>query len=152
MNRRGMTVLIGGVLVVALSILMGMAPVPYVSLRPGPTFDTLGVDGDNNEIIVIDGTQTSDSAGQLRFLTVGVADGLTLLEAIQGWLSGDDAVIPRELVYPPDQTDEEVQQRNAEDFANSLSSAQTAALRHLGYPLIVAIKEVVPDSPNVSVL
>jgi PDZ domain-containing protein len=147
-----MTVLVGGALVVILSILMGMAPVPYVSLEPGPTFDTLGVDDSNKEIIVIDGIETSDSAGQLRFLTVGVVSRLTLLDAIRGWLDGDDAVVPRELVYPPDQTDEQIEQRNAEDFANSLSSAQTAALRYLGYPPVVGIKEVSPDSPNAALL
>src|SRR6185369_4696863 len=101
MNRRGMTVLVGGVLVVVLSVLMGLAPVPYVALKPGPTFNTLGLDDSNKEIIVIDGAPTSESAGQLRFLTVGVVSPLTLLEALQGWLSGDDAVVPRELVFPP---------------------------------------------------
>jgi PDZ domain-containing protein len=152
MNRRGMTVLVGGVFVVALSVLMGMAPVPYVSLQPGPTFDTLGVDDSNKEIIVINGAQTTKSAGQLRFLTVGVVPRLTLLEAIQGWLRGDEAVVPRELVYPPDQTDQQVEQRNAQDFANSLSSAETAALRHLGYPPLVAVKDIAPDSPNAALL
>lgn len=152
MNRRGLTVLVGGALVLGLAVLMGMAPVPYVSLEPGPTYDTLGVDDQNKDIIVIDGAQVTDSAGQLRFLTVGVVPRLTLFEAVRGWLSGDEAVVPRELVYPPGQTDEEVEEHNAQDFANSLSSAQTAALTHLGYPPVVAVREVSPDSPNAALL
>jgi PDZ domain-containing protein len=152
MKQRGFTVLVGAIVVLLLSALVAQAPVPYVSLEPGPTFDTLGVDDQDKQIIVIDGTPTSDSAGQLRFLTVGVVPRLTLLEAVEGWLNGDDAVVPRELIYPPDQSQEQVEQQNAEDFANSLSSAQVAALRHLGYPPVIAIKEVSSDSPNAPLL
>jgi PDZ domain-containing protein len=152
MRQRGQTVLVGAVLVILLSTLMGLAPVPYVSLEPGPTFDTLGVDDQDHEIIVIDGAQTTDSDGQLRFLTVGVVSGLTLFEAVRGWLSGDDAVVPREVVFPPERTPEEVEQENAEAFANSLTTAQEAALRHLGYPPAVAVEKVADDSPNKDVL
>jgi PDZ domain-containing protein len=153
MRQRGQTVVLGAVLVIVLSLLVGQAPVPYVALEPGPTFDTLGVDQQTQDpIIVIDGIATTESAGQLRFLTVGVVPELNLLEAVTGWLSGDDAVVPRELVYPPGQTTEEVEERNAEDFANSLSAAQVAALKHLGYPPILRIKSVDPASPNAPVL
>ncbi len=152
MGQRGMTVLVGAVLVVLSSLLVARAPVPYVSLEPGPTFDTLGVDDNDEDIIVIDGVQTTDSAGQLRFLTVGVVPELTLLEAVFGWLKGDDAVVPRELVDPPDESPEETEQRNAEDFANSMSSAQVAALNHLGYPPVLVVKEVDPQSPNAELL
>jgi PDZ domain-containing protein len=152
MRQRGQTVLVGAVLVLLCSTLVAQAPVPYVSLQPGHTYDTLGVDDSQQEIIVIDGTETSDSAGQLRFLTVGVVTELTLLEAVYGWLRDEDAVVPREVVFPPNETPEETDQRNAQDFANSLSSAQVVALRHLGYPPVVAIKEVLPGSPNADVL
>jgi PDZ domain-containing protein len=147
MKRRGMTVLLGAVLVALLTVLVGQAPVPYVQLEPGPTFDTLGQDPDHHDIIVIDGTATSTSAGQLRFLTVGVLPRLTLLEAIKGWLSGDDAVVPRELIIPPDQTEQQIDQRNAADFAESQSSAETAALAKLGYPQQIVVKDVSPGSP-----
>jgi PDZ domain-containing protein len=152
MRRRGQTVLLGAVLVILCSALVAQAPVPYVSLQPGHTYNTLGVDDNDHEIIVIDGVEISDSDGQLRVLTVGVVPELTLIEAVVGWLRDDQAVIPREIVYPPDETREETEERNAEDFANSLSSAQVAALNHLGYPLVVAIKEVAPESPNAALL
>lgn len=152
MNRRGMTVLIGAVLVVLMTVLIGQAPVPFVQLEPGPTFDTLGKDGRNTDIIVIDGAPTTTSAGQLRFLTVGVIPELTLLDAIRGWINGDDAVVPRELVYPPDKTQEEIDKRNAEDFANSQSAAETAALTELGYPEQIVVQAVTPGSPADGVL
>jgi Lon-like protease len=151
MRQRGWTVLVGAALVVLLSALVGLAPVPYVLLEPGPTFDTLGVDDQQHEIIVIDGTPTSDSAGELRFLTVGLVPRVTLLEAVRGWLSGDEAVQPREIYYPPDQTTEEVQEENHQAFTQSLSTAQSAALDHLGL-LKVTIKEVADDSPNAGLL
>jgi PDZ domain-containing protein len=152
MKQRGMTVLIGAVLVVVLTLLVGQAPVPYVQLEPGPTFDTLGKDDNNTDVIEIKGAQTSTSAGQLRFLTVGVVPQLTLLEAIRGWLNGDEAVVPRELVYPPDQTQEQIEKQNAEDFQNSQSAAETAALTKLGYAQQIVVKEVSPGSPAAGTL
>lgn len=148
MRQRGRTVLVGAVLVILCSLLVARAPVPYVALQPGQTYDTLGVDGNNQEIIIIEGAETSESAGQLRFLTVGVVPDLTLLEAVVGWLMDDRAVVPREVIYPPGQSREETERRNAEDFANSLSAAQVAALTYLGYAPVVAVKEVLPSSPN----
>ena len=147
MKQRGMTVFIGALLVVVLTVLVGQAPVPYVQLEPGPTFDTLGKDDRNVDVIEIDGATTSTSAGQLRFLTVGVVPQLTLLEAIRGWLNDDDAVVPRELVYPPDQTKDQIDKQNAEDFQNSQSAAETAALTKLGYAQQIVVKEVTPNSP-----
>jgi len=126
--------------------------VPYVQLEPGPTFDTLGKDDRNTDIIVIDGAPTTTSAGQLRFLTVGVVPELTLLDAIRGWISGDDAVVPRELVYPPDKTKEQIDQQNAEQFTNSQSAAETAALTELGYPLQIVVNTVSAGSPADGVL
>ncbi|MBX6749085.1 MAG: PDZ domain-containing protein [Micromonosporaceae bacterium] len=148
MRQRGLTVLVGAVVVIVCSLLVAQTPVPYVALQPGQTYDTLGVDSSNREIIVIDGAATSESAGQLRFLTVGVVPELTLLEAVIGWVMDDEAVVPRELIYPPEESREETERRNAEDFANSLSAAQVAALSYLGYSTVVAVKEVLASSPN----
>jgi Lon-like protease len=146
-----MTVFVGALFVVLLTLLVGQAPVPYVQLEPGPTFNTLGKDHDK-DVIEIKGAPTTESAGQLRFLTVGVVSQLTLLEAIEGWFNGDDAVVPRELIYPPDQTEEQINKQNADDFANSQSSAEAAALTKLGYPMRISVKEVTDNSPASGVL
>jgi PDZ domain-containing protein len=147
MKRRGVTVLVGAILVAALTALVGQAKVPYVQLEPGPTYDTLGEDDDGKDVIVLTGASASDSAGQLRFVTVGVQRNLTLLQAIVGWWRDDDAVVPEEVVYPPDQKPEDVDRRNAEEFADSRSAAQAAALAELGYGVKIAVKEVAPDTP-----
>jgi PDZ domain-containing protein len=147
-----MTVLIGAVLVVALTVLVGRATVPYVQLEPGPTYDTLGQDENGRDIIVVSGAEVSKSNGQLRFVTVGVQPRLTLLQALIGWWRDDEAVVPRELIYPPDQSEKEVEQRNAEDFANSGSAAEAAALAELGYAMRISVKTVAPNSPASGVL
>jgi PDZ domain-containing protein len=120
-------------------------------LGPGPTVDTLG-QHDGKEVIQVSGQATSTSAGQLRLVTVGVQPDVKLLSAIAGWFSDDEAVVPRELIYPPDQTEQEVDERNKEDFVASQSSAETAALRELGYPVRVTVKTVTTDGPSVGVL
>ena len=65
-----------------------------------------------------------------------------LLPAIAGWFSDKEAVVPRELIYPPDQTEQQVEQQNAEDFQASQTSAETAALTELGYPIQVTVSKV----------
>ncbi|SCE92080.1 PDZ domain-containing protein [Micromonospora matsumotoense] len=151
MRRRGVTVLLGALLTTLLSIGVLGAPIPYVVLGPGPTVNTLGT-SDGREVIQISGRETSTSAGQLRMTTVGVQPTVKLRAAIVGWLSKDEAVVPRELVYPPGESQEEVEKRNAEDFQNSQSSAETAALVKLGYPVEVVAKEVAADGPAAGAL
>lgn len=147
MRRRGLTVMIGAIVVAALTALVGQAPVPYVQLEPGPTYDTLGKDDKGRDVIVLSGVPATESEGELRFLTIAVQPRLTLLQALIGWWRDDDAVVPREMVYPPEQSEEEVEQRNAEEFKNSQSAAETAALRKLGYAPQVTVKEVAQGMP-----
>src|SRR5439155_30467 len=71
MRRRGVTVLIGAVLLIALSQGLTQFTVPYAEMGPGPTVDTLGVT-DGRPIISITGATTSKSQGQLRLVTISV--------------------------------------------------------------------------------
>ncbi|HCT75165.1 MAG TPA: hypothetical protein DGT23_00930 [Micromonosporaceae bacterium] len=180
MRRRGLTVLLGAVLTVLLGIQIGRADVPYVALSPGPTVDTLGAvdrDGEpcNNptaapvvpsssaspsptpepacqEVIQVTGAPTSTAKGQLRMVTVSVQSAMTLIEAIKGWISGEEAVVPRKLIYPEDKTEQEVEQENKQEFEDSQTSAETAALRELGYPVQVTVTQLTPDGAAVDKL
>ncbi len=149
MRRRGATLLVGA-FVVAILIVASFAgvKVPYVALTPGPTWDTLGTDH-NKDVIPVSGGDASKSKGQLRMVTVGVEDQLTLWDALRGWLSGDDAVVPREVIYPPNQTQQQVDQENAQEFKVSQNAAIVSALRQLGYPVHVMVKEVTAGLPAV---
>lgn len=139
--------LVGALVVAFLSLGVMVAPVPYVVLGPGPTWDTLGEVEDGEPVIGIDGEDVSESTGELRLTTVSVDSEVDLLDAIYAWLDGEAAVVPEELVFPPDQTREEVEERNSEQFTRSQSTAETAALRHLGFPVQVVVVTVVDGAP-----
>jgi PDZ domain-containing protein len=147
MKRRGVTVLLGAVITALLSIGVFAVPIPYVILGAGPTVNTLGQE-DGKEVIQVSGRSTSTSAGQLRLTTVGVQPNAKLLPAIYGWFRHDEAVVPRELVYPPGKTEKQVEQDNAEEFQVSQTSAETAALREMGYPVQVVVKSVDAAGPS----
>jgi PDZ domain-containing protein len=51
------------------------------------------------------------------------------------------------VIYPPNQTQQQVDQENQQDFKNSQTSAETAALRELGYPVQVAVQQVSAGLP-----
>lgn len=147
MRRRGATLLVGVVVLVALVLgsFVGIK-VPYVEEGPGPTWNTLG-SASGKQLISISGGATSNSAGQLRMVTVGVEDQISLWQAIRGWLDPSDAVVPREVIYPPDQTQQQVDQENQQEFTDSQNSAETAALRELGFPVQVSVQSVVSGQP-----
>jgi PDZ domain-containing protein len=131
-SRRTLTLLLASVLSVVLSAGAVQARVPYVALGPGPTYDTLGeVSGE--PLLKIEGRPTFPTEGRLDLTTVGVQPRLTLFDALRGWLDRDRAVVPREVVFPPGQTDEEVDRETAEQMAASQNSAVSAAARQLGF-------------------
>jgi PDZ domain-containing protein len=150
-QRRGLTVLVGAIVVALLAVGVVQAPVPYVVLDAGPTVDTLGEDG-GEPVIDITGTDTYPSEGQLRLVTVGVQPEPDLITAIRAWLDTEEAVVPRELIYPPGQTEEQVEQEGADAFEQSQTTAETAALRELGYPVLVTVVSVVDGGPADGVL
>jgi PDZ domain-containing protein len=62
-------------------------------------------------------------------------------------------VVPKESVYPPDRTEEQIQQANRQAFLTSEESAEAAALGELGYPEKVVVRGVSgDDSPSDGVL
>ncbi len=106
-----MTLLVALAPVIAFGVLLGLVTVPYVSLGPGPTFDTLG-EVDGKEVVDIQGTQVHPASGHLNMTTVAQRDNLTLGEALALWMSGREQLVPRDLVYPPDKSRDEVDKNN----------------------------------------
>ncbi|GAB3003080.1 PDZ domain-containing protein [Mycobacterium bourgelatii] len=128
-------------------MLLAVATVPFVSLGPGPTFDTLG-EVDGKQVVQIEGTQTYPTSGHLNMTTVSQRDELTLGEALTLWLSGQEQLVPRDLVYPPGKSRDEVDKANNEDFKNSEDAAEYAALGYLNYPKAVTIATVNDPGPS----
>ncbi|WP_030442553.1 YlbL family protein [Actinoplanes subtropicus] len=141
MRRRGVTVILGALLTALLAVGVMAAPLPYVVLKPGPTVNTLG-SSDGTEVIQVTNAKTTQSAGQLRLTTVNVQSQVELVWAISSWFSKKDAVVPRALIYPPGQTEKQVEQQNAQEWHQSQDSAVTVALTKLGYPVQTFVKTV----------
>ncbi|WP_168801474.1 YlbL family protein [Glycomyces buryatensis] len=144
MRRRGITVLLGAALVALLTWQALAMDVAYVVFGPGPTEDVLGleeVDGEEREIISADVEYPSE--GELRLTTVRVTQSVSLAKALGYWMSNEYAIIPRDLVYPPDRSQEEINEENQADWVESQSNAEQAALGYLGEP---AVLTVVADS------
>ena len=141
MRRRGVTVILGALLTALLAVGVMAAPLPYVVLKPGPTVNTLG-SSNGTEVIQVTNAKTSTSSGQLRLTTVNVQSQVELVWAISSWFSHKDAVVPRALIYPPDQSEKQVEQQNAQEWTESQASAVTVALTKLGYPVQTYVKTV----------
>jgi len=133
--------------IVAFGVLLSAVTVPFVSLGPGPTFNTLG-EVDGRQVVAIVGTSTHPTTGHLNMTTVSQRDDLTLGEALTLWLSGQEQLVPRDLVYPPGQSREAVDKANSADFKQSEDSAAYAALGFLKYPPAVTVAKVTETGPS----
>jgi PDZ domain-containing protein len=142
-SRRTWTLLVSLGLATALGLLGALAPVPYVALGPGPTFDTLGVVA-GKPVVDIKGTRTYPTIGHLNMTTVSVVDSVTLYGALALWISGNSELVPRDEVFPPELSEQQVEKQNQQLFRDSEANAETAALRYLDYPTKVVVGEVVP--------
>lgn len=135
MTRRVRTLLIAGVLFLVLFVVAIIMPVPYVVLSPGPTLNTLGVDSQNRSIIMIKGRQPKPTTGHLNLTTVDVStDRVTAFQALIGWLQHDRVVVPRSSIYPPGQSEEQVNKEDTQQFTSSQDNATAAAFCELNYP------------------
>jgi PDZ domain-containing protein len=67
-------------------------------------------------------------------------------------MSGREQLVPRDLVYPPDKSKDEIDQANNSDFKRSEDSAEYAALSYLKYPSAVTVATVNDPGPSVGKL
>ena len=116
-----------GVLVVA-GIAAALITTPYATLAPGSARAT-------GPLVTVDGAPTFEPDGSLLFLTVGVDDRVTLLEAAAGWIDEDTDVLPKEAVFGEGVTPEENRELNARAMVGSKQTAVVVALTRLGIPL-----------------
>jgi PDZ domain-containing protein len=133
--------------IVAFGVLLALVTVPYVSLGPGPTFDTLG-EIDGKEVVDIKGADVHPTTGHLNMTTVSQRDNLTLGQALTLWVSGREQLVPRDLVYPPDKSKDEIDKSNNQEFKRSEDSAEYAALGYLKYPPAVTAETVSKDGAS----
>jgi Lon-like protease len=156
MSRRTLASVLVACLLLVLAAVTVFLPVPYVTMSPGPTVNVLG-DSGNRAIIDVQGHRTYPTKGDLRLTTVSVTNptrkiGLGL--ALRAWFDGRRAVLPRKVVYPDDQTPEDVEQQSTVEMVSSQDTAIAAALTELGYklPLQAEVLAVTKGSPAVGKL
>ncbi|MBB5936833.1 YlbL family protein [Streptomyces zagrosensis] len=133
MPRRTATLLASLLTLIALLCAGALIPVPYSEMSPGPTVNTLGKHK-GETVLQITGHKTYPTSGHLNMTTVRVTNSeykMNLVEAVYGWLTHDNAVVPHKTLYPDDKSADEVNQENAEEFSQSQESAKVAALKQL---------------------
>ncbi|KQY60759.1 hypothetical protein ASD11_10295 [Aeromicrobium sp. Root495] len=130
---------------VALTCVAFLVPVPYVTLRPGPVFDTLG-DFDGKPMFTFGkGVKTYKTDGSLDFTTVSVTradSSLSLVDVTRAYLDQDIAVVPHDFVYPDDQSESDAKTEGQAQLTSSKDASRVAALRAAGY--------TVPEKPVVA--
>ena len=137
---------------VAVLVVGALAPVPFVELAPGPTFNVIG-EVDGKPLIDISGTQTYSTDGNLDMTTVnergGPGNGVYLGRVIVGWADPHIRIVPRESIYPEEQTVDELQAENVRSFSDSESDSTAAALSYLNRPFLtlVVVATVVDGTP-----
>lgn len=142
--------LVAGMLLISLVGVALMAPLPYVIEGPGVTEDALSTH-DGRPVIEIAGATTYETSGEIEVTTVSVSSPTyrpRLAEVINAWFSDEEVVLPRDTVYPPEQTVEEVEEQNRTDMIGSQEAAIAAGLEQAGVePFVVRVGAVTTDAP-----
>lgn len=127
------TSLLAGATLLAVLVVL---PTPYAVNGPGPTRDVLGEHA-GTPMIEISGAETHESTGELRLTTVSSTGGpgypSSIFGVLGGWLAESSVVLPVEQVYPPDVSQEQIDESNQAEMVSSQEDATVAALTELGY-------------------
>jgi PDZ domain-containing protein len=136
-TRQTWTAFVSALAFICLAVLLVVVPVPFVSWSPGGTRDTLGNVG-AEPMIKVQGIDTFPTTGRLDMTIVAItpADArLSLPQALLAyWLPHRDA-LPREAVYAPGKSAEEVENEDADMMETAQDDAVVAALRADGRPV-----------------
>ena len=148
--------------VVFLGLLLGalgtLIRLPYAVMSPGPISNVLGTtthsDGTTSDLIVVTGHESYPTTGSLDFTTVRINGGpgypVNVWAVIGAWIDPRQDVYPVDVIFPPQQTAEQVQQENQAEMVDSQQEATAVALRAAGFPVTekVSVAAVSPDAPS----
>ncbi|MFD6033003.1 S16 family serine protease [Streptomyces griseoincarnatus] len=111
-----------------------LAPLPFSVAQPGLTADVLG-ENKGQQVITISGAPVRETTGQLRMTTIEATSPdtrVSLPQVIDSWFGTDEAVMPRDAVYPSGDDVQEIEQFNRKQMKESQDEATRAALTYLG--------------------
>jgi Lon-like protease len=137
MVNRNAVAISSSVLFVVLAAILVLTPVPFVTWRPGTPVNILGAT-ESGPIIEVSGAQTYEASGELLLTVVSTskaAANVSLLEAMMVYYDPDSDAMPRDLIYPPGRTGDQVTADAVASMDMSRSNAIVAALRAAGIPV-----------------
>lgn len=138
LTRQTRIALAAAVAFVVLAGSLAVLPMPYVIYQPGSAYDVLGVDPQGAPVLQVTGLPTYPATGKLHMTTVAVTragDRTNLVEAMLAyWMPQRDA-LPRDVVYAPNKSSDEVKAEERLRMDTSQRDAVVAALRQAGVPV-----------------
>ena len=127
---------VAAIALIVLSCVAFLVPVPYVTMKPGPAFDTLGNFEGKPMFTFGKDVKTYPTSGSLDFTTVSVTSvdaHVPLVDAVRAYFDDDNAVVPKDQIYPEHETAEQSTAESAAQLSGSKDSSRVAALRAAGY-------------------
>lgn len=134
---RNAVAIVSSLIFAALAAALVLTPVPYVSWRPGQTINVLG-STEAGPIIEVASIPTYPSEGRLLMTTLSttrVDSTVSLPEAVFVYLVDGSDAIPRDVIYPPGKSTEQVRQEATLMMDSSRTFATVAALEADGIPV-----------------
>jgi len=134
MTRQTWTAAVSALLFILSAAVVALVPVPFVTYAPGDTHNLLGA-LDSGPVVEIDGVTSNPPRGQVLKTTGAVSRSdaaVTLPEALYAHWVGDHEVFPRDSVYPPGVTTQEIRAREDQLMAGAEAASAAAALRAAG--------------------
>jgi len=134
-----------GLLLPAAGLTGQLVTLPYDSIGPGSARDVTG-------LVKVTGHPSYPPQGRILYTTVSVRERVNAFEALAGWLDPATDVVPEQKIRGDIPADE-YRKLNLEAMADSKTTAQLVALRHLGFTdlgagaEIQSVEEGLPASP-----
>lgn len=155
--------------VTAMTLVMvgiSLIPVQYVIMRPGPTVDVLGSQGEVEVLEVgeipeeldLVVRESLDTDGTLQMVTVSERGGpgstVRVGDVIRAWFDPSASIRKYADVYPPEVTADDIQEISQAQMVSSHSTASIAAFDYLNVPLETTLTVVgtTPGSGSEGVL
>ena len=137
MTRQTWTALVSAIVFVACAAGLALIPTPYITWSPGSTTDVLSAPGGKPTVEITE-VRTYDTPGELDLTTVSVTTSdsrLALPEALIAYWLPDRDTLPRESVYQPGKSADQVEAEEAQMMQSSQNEAVVAALRAADQPV-----------------
>lgn len=135
-SRQTWTAFVAAAVFVSTAAVLALVPVPFVTWAPGTSHDVLA--GGEAPVITVEGASTYPTQGSLDLTTLSVtrADSqLSLPEALLAYWMPSRDTLPRDSVYRPGRSVDEVQANEERLMQDSKSDAVVAALRQTDIPV-----------------